>query len=59
LELQVDAVKNVNLFLSQPLAIQGEKMRAISAEKSISDGNMELQKLFDFIRKNTSEYKVL
>lgn len=32
-------------------------MRAISAEKSISDGNLELQKLFEFIRENASEFK--
>ena len=32
-------------------------MRAISTEKSISDGNLELQKLFEFIRENASESK--
>lgn len=32
-------------------------MRAISTEKSISDGNLELQKLYEFIRENASEFK--
>jgi hypothetical protein len=32
-------------------------MRAISTEKSISDGNLELQKLFEFIRENAPESK--
>lgn len=31
-------------------------MRAISAEKSISDGKLELQKLYEFICENASDY---
>ena len=32
-------------------------MRTISTKKSISDDNLELHKLFDFIRESTSESK--
>jgi hypothetical protein len=32
-------------------------MRAISAEKSISEGKLELQSLFEFVRNNAKEFK--
>jgi hypothetical protein len=33
------------------------KMRAISAEKCISEGKLELQRLFEFVENNATEYK--
>ena len=32
-------------------------MRAISAEKCITEGELELQSLFDFVENNAEEYK--
>ncbi len=32
-------------------------MRAISAEKCISEGELELQKLFEFVEDNATEFK--